>query len=394
MFVLLLYRMIFTGDVTVTQSLPETASANSEFTVELTINKGNIDGAAKLQQELPQGFTAIAIENNGASFTFSNQILRLMWVSLPAESEFKVSYKIVVDKNVSGTKSFGGDFSYVEENTKKSVEISASEINITSERPQAANTANEEVKPSDAIQTQAISCKRELPSEVSKDFIVKIIIKKGGLSDFAKIEEMLPEGYTATAITTAGSAFTFIDRKVKFVWIALPKQEEFSVSYKVSITKDIEGTKQIEGVFSYLENNETRKSIITPSDVIVKSAEQITEAKDAKKTEAAKETEAVTKIPAPQTGVNYSVQIAAVHKPVATEFFVSKYKITDVIAIELHEGWTKYSVASLNEYKPARDHREVIRNSGIKGPFVIAHNDGKRITVQEALMITAQKWYK
>jgi hypothetical protein len=58
------------------------------------------------------------------------------------------------------------------------------------------------------------------------------------------------------------------------------------------------------------------------------------------------------------------------------------------------DGFTKYTVGAHNEYKEARDAREDLRNKGVVAPFVTAYNSGKRITVQEALMITTQKWYR
>lgn len=66
---LLMYQFFFADEITVTQKVPASAKPETEFTVELTIKKGATTGFAKLQQELPAGFTAVEDQNNGASFT-------------------------------------------------------------------------------------------------------------------------------------------------------------------------------------------------------------------------------------------------------------------------------------------------------------------------------------
>ena len=45
-------------------------------------------------------------------------------------------------------------------------------------------------------------------------------------------------------------------------------------------------------------------------------------------------------------------------------------------------------------YKEARDQRQAFVQAGhnFPGPFVTAYNNGDRITVQEALLISNQKW--
>ena len=91
---LLIYQFFFADGITVTQNVPSKAKPDTEFTVELTINKGTIGGFAKLQQELPEGFTAVQDENNGASFTFTNQAVKFIWMSLPSDKEFKIKARV------------------------------------------------------------------------------------------------------------------------------------------------------------------------------------------------------------------------------------------------------------------------------------------------------------
>lgn len=94
--------------------------------------------------------------------------------------------------------------------------------------------------------------------------------------------------------------------------------------------------------------------------------------------------------------VNYMVQIGAfTNGNVTASVLKRQFHISDNIKSEMQGGFSKFMVGSHSEYKGARDQRERIRNNnGVKGAFVVAYNQSKRITVQEALMISNQKWYK
>ena len=108
---LLIYQLFFSDGVTLTANMPKTIDAGGSGKIEVHINKGNISGFAKLQQELPQGVKASIIDAKGASFSFSGNIVKFIWTSLPNEQEFVVSYKIDVDTSVNpGAQVFGGKF--------------------------------------------------------------------------------------------------------------------------------------------------------------------------------------------------------------------------------------------------------------------------------------------
>ena len=270
----------------------------------------------------------------------------------------------------------------------------------------------------------SVVCSRTV-GNVGTDFTVEIMINKGNVTGFAKLMETLPAGFTATAGDLNGASFSFdgATQKVKFVWVSMPSQTEFRVSYKVAVPSGATGSQNIDGIFSYIENDETKKYILptttvnigggavvtntnttntnTTTDPVNTTNTTNTTATNNTNTTATNNTNTTSTnntlnntIPTPQGNVNYKVQIMALYKAVDASSLAARYNINSTVSTEMANGFTKYTVGSHNDYKEARDSRETIRNKGVAGPFVTAYNSGKRITVQEALMISSQKWYR
>lgn len=121
----------------------------------------------------------------------------------------------------------------------------------------------------------------ELPATVAPGgtFTMKLNVAKGDVSGFAKLQQILPNGFVAESIETANATFSFKDQKVKFLWMALPN-DDFSVSYKVNVDASLSGNQIIDGTFAYIQDNETEKFII-PKDIISIQADQAEAAQQA-----------------------------------------------------------------------------------------------------------------
>lgn len=428
----------FFGDtpVTVTGSFPKSAKIDTEFVSEIKINKGTVGGFAKLQLEVPQGFTVKELESKGGNFSFATNIAKIIWTSTPSDAEFTVKFTISADASAAGQKVITSKFSYVNNNNKEVVEMAPAEMMIgdaPAETSVATTTQPETTTPAATTPTLAASfdnhtepnsnivCSRIITNgAAANSHNIEVRIKKGEIKGFAKFQEVLPAGYTAKGDKTNGSSFSVSDGKLKFVWVSLPAENELVVSYVLEKTDaSAPDAKLDNGEFSYLENDQSKK-IKLPIDMVGTSA-----VADVVKTETPVQTPTVAAEPTSTTQVTsnepvktettstepvktetkevvakkegnviYNVQIGAFRNAIQSDVLSKKFNITETIKSEMAEGFSKFMVGSFNEYKQARSHRETVKQKGCNSAFVVAYNGSKRITVQEALMITSQKWFK
>jgi hypothetical protein len=449
-------NLLQTAGVSVKIDVPAEVTAGSEFEVRVTVDKGDVESFSRFQQVIPAGLTATSYMSSNADFSFQDKRVRMIWLKLPDSDEFTFIYKIRVDERLKGTFSIGGKFSYIEDNERKSVSPVSKLITI---HPSPAIDPNLIVDINDfeekVIQyippvstvTENIACIRQKPylNQAGTEYIVNLLVNKEDKKKFAKIEEIIPAGYAAVDIDNKDGIFTFKDQKAKFLWMNLPSESYYMVSYRLIPKNGTRpGIPMINGKFSYLVDEKTISIDIVQKDVDLasitdeqlqnileelktqppallaeaeqKEAEIVAEPGKEEKPEV-KETAQQVKQKAtkpkavktgeykfkrdmayvlePESGVYYRVQIAAGHKPVDIKRYFRQYKLDREVRKEYHEGWLKYSVGSFSVYKEARDYRVNIWNTtDIDDAFVSAYNNGERITVQEALMIANQQWYK
>ncbi len=406
--------IIQTLDVSVSSDLPTSVSAGVPIEFEVTINKSGVSGFSKFQMQLPAGFTAEVVDGKEGTFSFTDQLLKLIWVSLPAENPFKVKFKITSSPDVKGIFPLKGVFSYVQNGERQNKEFSM-DLNVGGAVASATPSATQTSSPAAVASSTAsnISFVRSLSQEIVaplQSTVVTLEVNKGKVSGFGKITETIPVGFTAEQIETNGGIFSTSGNSVRILWMTLPAEETFKISYKLTADASI-GKKEITGSFSYVKDDQTMLLNTTTNYLEVPSKEVVAQTtsnpvetqvestpEPVASTVAEPAPQAVsTETPAPastsSTDVSYRVQICATRNPVNTDYFVKNNNVQVKIYADMHEGWHKFTVGNYTAYSQARNYREAVRESyNIKNPFVTAYNNGNRITVQEALTISNQTW--
>ena len=412
--------------INISSNIPKKIEVGQEAQIEFKISKNSLLGFARFQIELPKGLVVSKNESIGADFTFNEGVAKWVWTKLPLENDIVIKATLRADTVSIGSKTITGKFSYVQNNEKQIVEMSPCEIKI---QPNLLNTEDKltdvsKVKSdslnylSNAEPSFNVLVERVIKKGIKEnEFIVDLKIKKGTTKGFARYSDDLPDGISAKAISTDGSSFSVSDGKIKFVWVnVLPKEElEISYSLKSSDSKTI----NLKGEYSYLENNQSKKYELKSEEFIFsnnqfaddkvniqKNSDDIKETKKIDNTKIDSVSKISKNLPN-KTDVNetlikqdglikFCVQIGAfTNSEVKAAILTKKFNLYQSINSEFAEGYSKFMVGSFPDYKNAREKRENLRNiNKIKTAFVVAYNQTKRITVQEALMISNQKWYK
>jgi hypothetical protein len=291
----------------------------------------------------------------------------------------------------------------VTDNKKGMPDTMLTKVLVSADKPSLDNP----IEPNSSIVCNRMYVNGKKPNEV----LVEISISKGSITGFAKYQDVLPVGCKAKSIATNGSSFSVADGKVKFVWVTLPADEELKISYVLEKMPTMPLEVLLDkGEFSYLEKNQSKKTSLpsliisyltaTPSiadaESKLKNTKQTTQSKEVKPSDAkAIVSETNTPLISKKDGsVSFLVQIGAYKKQISSDKLATLYQLNETIKTDMHDGFYKFMIGNFDAYKQARLRRDEVTQSGCNGAFVTAYNGSSRITVQEALMISNQKWFK
>ena len=422
--------MAFFGEESpkVQQFIPTQLELNESTVVKVSIQKSKLTGFAKLEIDIPEGYAVSALDTKGASFTFSKGKMRFVWMNLPNNDKYDVSYRITHLDGSANLESVKGIFSFIQDNKRNDVSI---ETQLKPDEQPLVDANGFGITYLNANQENP-SCERKV-TKSGDGFNVELLIRLNGLKGFLKLQEWVTDGCSINKSQNAAATVTVDGSKIKFVWFEVPDSPTMVVKYKVNCPQMPEAGLQIDGKMSFVFENNPREIPVT---MMENNAEQRKVEESATitdtKTPSDKEKEAEIQVPVSDQKVvsvpnqsntptntmeaaepkndksvsenkamsqsagkvKYKVQLMANHRKVTGEEWKNKYGFEDDYAVENHEGWMKWTHGQFNEYKLAKQYRNEVtqRCPSLPGPFVVAYQDGKRITVQEALMITQQPW--
>lgn len=305
--------------------------SKTEAKINVRIIKGKVSGFAKIEEPICEGVTAINIENGGGVFSFIDGKVKYVWTDLPAGQNVSVSFKLVRNKEAGWLNRCTVEGDFSYLEGEKSLRCNFNSITVDFEK---GITVSNVPMPANAAAQMAVN--ENKPNETIQN---------------------IPVSTGNEAARTAQQAQTTTEKTI----------EEMHQKAKEADVAKTEPVK--EEVAAEPEPVQEKKEVKAAAPVANRSAE-------------------------PVAGLVFKVQVCATHRTVDATFVKNNYKLTDEVLQEMHEGWFKFTVGGYGQYAEARNKREDLAPFNLPGPFVTAYNNGNRITVQEALMISKQQWVK
>jgi hypothetical protein len=186
---------IFNSDtVLIENNTPAFIAPGTRSLVEVNVRKGDVQGFSKLELTLPDGFIATPGDIKGASFTFSGDKAKFVWMNLPEESLFKVTYYIESEPGVEGAYEIKGTFSYVRENIREDIYVPTRTVVVKHDMENAVDAV---LASAPVVRVEQpvleMSCERRIERLGDNEYLVRLKVNNNRIVGFGKILEVLPD---------------------------------------------------------------------------------------------------------------------------------------------------------------------------------------------------------
>jgi hypothetical protein len=241
---------------------PKEVKAGNEFLLIISMPENQMQGVARLQIELPNGFTAVSKTSMNADFKFANQKATFQWLNYPVDQVVEVKMTVTTAPSLEGYYVIKGIANWIKSTEPLRANIYPQVITVvpgeTSENDLLARQEKTKIS-YENFTSEGVACIRQVPYEKDGEIIVNVMVSKGDLNKYGKIQEKIPVGYRVENVRSQNAIFIYNERQqlVKYLWMNMPESPKFVVSYKLIPKGEIDETTPflIYGSFYYAENN-------------------------------------------------------------------------------------------------------------------------------------------
>lgn len=287
-----------------------------QYMVTVTVEKGEHQGYAKLEEMIPESFVPTKKETRGANYIYQDGKAKFIWMDFPSESDFQVVYKLTQKRGKPGTYDIQGRISCVSgEDLLRVEEKSSFEV----EEPRLAQGKGQQEDPGgDEEEGEATASSPSGEDTVSTD------------ADEGDSKKLASNGQGMTSNTGDTSKSNEKEKK-----------EESSEGEKKEKRDEDAGSS---------EEEKAKKNEESKEDEPEWEKEEKGEEEDA----------------------HFSVQIGAFGEEKSNSYFEERYSLSpDEIDSYREGGLIKYTTGRFGTYEQARKTKEDLRSKGMDGAFVV-----------------------
>lgn len=369
--VLGMLSMAIPGGVVIEFGMQGKAHSGHASPLTVSIQKGGLDYFGRILLLVPEDCQLVPRMLNGGSFAWDEEQRRAVvsWLKLPDADRFDLEFDLKIAPNASpGTRELVSEFSFIRNQDRASVAPPPFLFEVDSHHGRPSTTPVTP-PPSDA----APNCSATRTFEKQDDGVL-ITLQFDAMSGvgFTKVTEQIPVECECHVIHDGGGTVQRSDDGFSIVWFDAPP--EASVLYSLGQCP-LSTLHNLSGSLSVIHDGASNVTPVIPlglERLIASQREQ-------------------THAGAPV--ISFEVQVAATKNGGVTDYFKEKFNFRLTTKEEKDGQWWKYTTGHHEEYAGAKSLRDKIRKDfPFHGPFVIARAEGQRISVQEALTRTEQRW--
>ncbi|GAB4456378.1 MAG: hypothetical protein Fur0028_11140 [Bacteroidales bacterium] len=320
------------------------------LTITLLVNTKGLERekTLKIKEKFPNGFQCKIKEGYGSTNAVAENSILFVWSVLPKSELFLVKYELTSTAALNESVSINGNVSFLSETGIKYVSV---------EQHDYMN--NKDI---------ALKIKNIPPYQPGSNAPATVQSSNITVSD-------VPKSTTSNTTTTPVTPVSENTTAPKPVIRTNVKEEPISnqtIENKTTTQNNIDSKANVEPIKPITE------------EPVKKENPNVTELPPVTN-------KTVTKAPntvSTPSGFYYTVQLGASPKKLPSNYY-DKYQFNQPVDELFVDNMYKYSVGKFNTLKEANNYQNYVKQKGLQC-FVVAYNDGKKITIKEALAISKQ----